>query len=454
MCRQRLNTRFLTAACLTFEPHPDGSVRGLISLGGHAPALIRRADGTVQEAGLPGDLLGMFDDLSLHTEIVDLAPGDAVLLYTDGVTEAHRRGDHASWGEPALAALLAGCGGLNADRILIASPRPYRACAGNYRSDGHRRACLLRVPPSMRSDYEAIAARHGLADRACTDLSAQHRPAPARRLQRSPPRPLQHPAPQLQDSLTGPATPRRASRRITAAARGDGLAAAPDRHRPRAAPRRTGSRHICSDTPARCRPPRGSRDRTARRPHSDPWSPVGSGVWFPCSARGLMWADSLARVFQDAPEASVGRVSAVGCLEGWETCCADVSRWVCPAAAELRPSSRPDTCRWIPAVTRVRTVVGSSASSYRQRRSSSSWKHRPWSFFHRGRMRPAKHAVTVQPLTAFSRGGRAAARSQPVVSARLCTGASTRTAITVCGASAPGPRSHGDWQGSREAPPG
>ncbi|MGW3353314.1 PP2C family protein-serine/threonine phosphatase [Nonomuraea rubra] len=145
LCRQRLNTRFLTAACLTFEPHPDGSVRGLISLGGHAPALIRRADGTVQEAGLPGDLLGMFDDLSLHTEIVDLAPGDAVLLYTDGVTEAHRRGDHASWGEPALAALLAGCGGLNADQILDRITAALTAHAGNYRSDDTA-LLLLRVP--------------------------------------------------------------------------------------------------------------------------------------------------------------------------------------------------------------------------------------------------------------------------------------------------------------------
>ncbi|TMR24486.1 GAF domain-containing protein [Nonomuraea zeae] len=146
LLRQRLNDRFLTAACLMFRPDPDGrGVRGLISLGGHLPGLIRRADGTVTEAGRPGHLLGIFEDVRLHAELVELAPGDALLLYTDGVTEAHRRGGHALWGETALADLLAGCAGLDADGMLERITTALTRHAGNHRSDDTA-LLLLRVP--------------------------------------------------------------------------------------------------------------------------------------------------------------------------------------------------------------------------------------------------------------------------------------------------------------------
>lgn len=46
------------------------------------------------------------------------ALGDALLLYTDGVTEAHSRGGHAVWGLPALSTLLDGGDGLNAEQTL------------------------------------------------------------------------------------------------------------------------------------------------------------------------------------------------------------------------------------------------------------------------------------------------------------------------------------------------
>jgi serine phosphatase RsbU (regulator of sigma subunit) len=40
---------------------------------------------------LPGDgrFLGMLPDLTLREEVVTLQPGDSLLLYSDGVTDAH-----------------------------------------------------------------------------------------------------------------------------------------------------------------------------------------------------------------------------------------------------------------------------------------------------------------------------------------------------------------------------
>lgn len=145
LIRQHVNDRFLTAVCVMLRPGPDGGVRGLISLGGHAPALIRRADATVEEAGRPGLLLGIFADAGLHAEPVELAPGDALLLYTDGVTEARSRSGHALWGLPALSTLLAGCDGLNAEQTLERITTALSGHAGDYHSDDTA-LLLLRVP--------------------------------------------------------------------------------------------------------------------------------------------------------------------------------------------------------------------------------------------------------------------------------------------------------------------
>ncbi|HEV2952351.1 MAG TPA: PP2C family protein-serine/threonine phosphatase, partial [Actinomycetota bacterium] len=56
-------------------------------LGGHPPPLLVRADGSLGTVGTPGSLLGLFADVSLHDTRVELHRGDAIALFTDGVTE-------------------------------------------------------------------------------------------------------------------------------------------------------------------------------------------------------------------------------------------------------------------------------------------------------------------------------------------------------------------------------
>jgi serine phosphatase RsbU (regulator of sigma subunit) len=87
MCREDLNGRFCTIACV----HLDTSrplIRAVVSCGGHPPALLRRASGAVEELGRPGTLLGLVRDPRLEDEQADLEPGDALVLFTDGITEA------------------------------------------------------------------------------------------------------------------------------------------------------------------------------------------------------------------------------------------------------------------------------------------------------------------------------------------------------------------------------
>ena len=50
--------------------------------------VILRASGAVDPVGIPGTLLGLVEGAGAEDSDAVLAPGDTLLLYTDGVTEA------------------------------------------------------------------------------------------------------------------------------------------------------------------------------------------------------------------------------------------------------------------------------------------------------------------------------------------------------------------------------
>lgn len=64
--------------------------RMVVAHGGHPPALVRRRDGTVESVtARGGPLIGLQPGVWRAEEaVIELAPGDAVILYTDGVTES------------------------------------------------------------------------------------------------------------------------------------------------------------------------------------------------------------------------------------------------------------------------------------------------------------------------------------------------------------------------------
>lgn len=95
--------RFATATVIRFCRDGDGvTVRA--GSGGHPPPLIARADGTVEELECRGPLLGVFEEVTFVTGETRLAPGDVLVLYTDGVIEARR--DREDFGEDRLRELL------------------------------------------------------------------------------------------------------------------------------------------------------------------------------------------------------------------------------------------------------------------------------------------------------------------------------------------------------------
>jgi len=76
--------------------------------GGHNPPILVRADGTTEWVPGTGDLLvGVLPDSDYHEAGLALAPGDALLVYSDGVVEAVGPAD-AVFGEARLASVLSG----------------------------------------------------------------------------------------------------------------------------------------------------------------------------------------------------------------------------------------------------------------------------------------------------------------------------------------------------------
>ncbi len=55
---------------------------------GHNPPLFLRTDGTIDELTTGGLLLGMLGDQPYKQDTVTMAPGEVIVLYTDGITEA------------------------------------------------------------------------------------------------------------------------------------------------------------------------------------------------------------------------------------------------------------------------------------------------------------------------------------------------------------------------------
>nr|WP_251743914.1 GAF domain-containing SpoIIE family protein phosphatase [Frankia sp. AiPs1] len=148
---QHHGERFLTAAYSTFRTTPAG-ITGQICLAGHPPALIRRADGRIHPVGEPGTLLGVVDDHDLDLSDVRfrLARGDALLLYTDGATEARARDtghpdDRPLFGEQALTAALAECHDLTAAGIIDHLGTILAHHSGDWASDDTA-LLALRVP--------------------------------------------------------------------------------------------------------------------------------------------------------------------------------------------------------------------------------------------------------------------------------------------------------------------
>ncbi|MEI9814065.1 MAG: PP2C family protein-serine/threonine phosphatase [Acidobacteriota bacterium] len=94
-------------ATLFFGVYDDATRRLRYINCGHCPPLVRCASGAEERLDPTASLLGAFADWDCAEAEIHIAPGDTVLLYSDGVTEStDALGDE--FGEERLAKLLGG----------------------------------------------------------------------------------------------------------------------------------------------------------------------------------------------------------------------------------------------------------------------------------------------------------------------------------------------------------
>jgi serine phosphatase RsbU (regulator of sigma subunit) len=92
-----------------------------------------RADGTIEAIGMPGSLIGILPEVRLWEETAHLTAGDAIVFYTDGVTEARR--DREQFGEAGLRDALTSCARTSAPEIADAIEAAVLDYAGPEASD-------------------------------------------------------------------------------------------------------------------------------------------------------------------------------------------------------------------------------------------------------------------------------------------------------------------------------
>ena len=128
LLRERIDGRFCTVALAMLETSEDDGTRVTVAVGGHPlPQHVSRT-GAAASVGRHGTLLGVAETVSLEDDTVTLGPGEALVLFTDGIVGKHE----AAEGSFALRTALrrhACVGGRP-----VGSDRAIRAGRGGWRS--------------------------------------------------------------------------------------------------------------------------------------------------------------------------------------------------------------------------------------------------------------------------------------------------------------------------------
>ena len=141
---ERRSALFITALCATVELR-----RGIVRLAnaGHEPPLLVPADGgpiSWLEGNAP--LLGAFARLDLVEQVIQLAPGDLILFYTDGVTDAQAPSGLRFGDDRLIEALESARGGTANDAVEAVCDAYHRFQADQPNADDVAIVALRRAP--------------------------------------------------------------------------------------------------------------------------------------------------------------------------------------------------------------------------------------------------------------------------------------------------------------------
>jgi phosphoserine phosphatase RsbU/P len=113
-CESTVSPHFATLVC----GRAQGSGEVELCNAGHCPPLLIQA-GKLTRLTATGLPLGLLGEGQYSTQTVTLGPGDSLLLYTDGLTEARNKADE-EYGEERLLSLVRECHALRAEALVDA----------------------------------------------------------------------------------------------------------------------------------------------------------------------------------------------------------------------------------------------------------------------------------------------------------------------------------------------
>jgi serine phosphatase RsbU (regulator of sigma subunit) len=140
-------SRFITLFFSIYDP--QSGVLQFVNAG-HLPPMLRRADGRVERVGEMdggGLALGMFEGATYATSQIVIAPGDLLVLFSDGITEAENPAGQA-FEEAGLQSVVALRAGEDPEIIGRAVLDVVKAHAGHLRLADDLTALVLKRTPA------------------------------------------------------------------------------------------------------------------------------------------------------------------------------------------------------------------------------------------------------------------------------------------------------------------
>ena len=141
---ERATGRYCTLALATVGPEENGYRQVRLHLAGHDRPVLLRAEGDTELVGATGTAVGLLETVTAPETVIPLGPGDALVFYTDGITERRRGGE--LFGHTRLKETAARLAGLPAD-VMAARLRA---------------TALAFSPEEPRDDIAILALRNGL----------------------------------------------------------------------------------------------------------------------------------------------------------------------------------------------------------------------------------------------------------------------------------------------------
>ena len=139
--------KFVTVVCALVSPRDDGSVLVQVAVAGHPAPLVVRADGEVEQPAVNGRLAGVIRHDDPYEEVgFELLPGDAMVLFSDGIYEA--KGPRGLYGMDRLRKVLARYAGSGAVPMCEAIEQDVVEHLGGH---GHDDMTALVVSPRRQS---------------------------------------------------------------------------------------------------------------------------------------------------------------------------------------------------------------------------------------------------------------------------------------------------------------